>query len=152
MHCSSTCQYKLVRYSLLINNINWWNERLGFLKRVFFTLLLLLYALYSNNPGVICYLPTSLAFLQQGNVKKSKKLVNVVNIEEENLHIFWTSWEIPMKFSGKMWLMIILKVTKEQISTHSPKNIFLEEPHRGRGGGSCFLAVLGLRFAEIDNA
>ena len=57
-----------------------------------------------------------------------------------------------MKFSGKMGLMIILKVTKEQISTHSPKNIFLEEPHRERGGGSCFLAVLGLRFAELDNA
>lgn len=48
--------------------------------------------------------------------------------------------------------MIILKATKEQISTHSPKNIFLEEPHWERGGGSCFLAVLGLRFAELDNA
>ena len=84
MHCSSAYQYKLVRYSLLINNINWLNERLGFLKRVFFTLLLL-YALYSNNLDVICNLSTSLAFLQQENVKKSKKLVNVVNIEEENL-------------------------------------------------------------------
>ena len=25
---------------------------------------------------------------QQGNVKKSKKLMKIVNVEEENLHIF----------------------------------------------------------------
>ena len=31
---------------------------------------------------------TSLVSLQQGNVKKSKKLMKIVNIEEENLHIF----------------------------------------------------------------
>ena len=101
-----------------------------------------------------CYLlfVDVISFFATRKCQKPKKLVNVVNIEEENLHIFWTSWEIPLKFSGKTWLMIILKVTKEQISTNSPKNIFLEEPHRERGGGGCFLAVLGLRFAELDNA
>ena len=57
---------------------------------------------------------TSLVFLQQGNVKKSKTLIKIVNIENENLHIFWTTWGISMKFSGKTWLMIILKVTKKQ--------------------------------------
>ena len=31
---------------------------------------------------------TSLVYLQQGNVKKLKKLMEVVNIDEENLHIF----------------------------------------------------------------
>lgn len=40
----------------------------------------------------------------------SKK--KIVNIELENLHIFWaTSW-ISMEVSGKMWLVINLKVTK----------------------------------------
>ena len=34
------------------------------------------------------------------------------NIDGENLHIFWTTWEIlMMTFSGKIWLMIILKLT-----------------------------------------
>ena len=29
-----------------------------------------------------------------------------VNIERENLHIFWTTWGTSMKFSGKTWLNI----------------------------------------------
>ena len=28
--------------------------------------------------------------------------MNIVNIEEENLHIFWMTWGISVKFSGKM--------------------------------------------------
>ena len=28
-------------------------------------------------------------------------------------NIFWTTWGNSMKFSGKMWLMIILKATKK---------------------------------------
>ena len=31
---------------------------------------------------------TSLVSLQQGNVKKSEKLMKIVNIEGENVHIF----------------------------------------------------------------
>ena len=31
---------------------------------------------------------TLFAYLQQGNVKKSKKLIKIVNTGEENLHIF----------------------------------------------------------------
>ena len=48
--------------------------------------------------------------------------MKIVNIEEKNLDIFWMSWEISMKFSRKMWHMIILKVSK----THafSEKHIF----------------------------
>ena len=57
---------------------------------------------------------TSLVSLQQRNVKKSAKLTKIVNIKEENLHIFWMTWGISMIFSGKIWLMIILKVTKMQ--------------------------------------
>ena len=70
---------------------------------------------------------TSLVSLQQGNVKKSKKLMKIANFDEENLHIFWTSWGFFVKFSGKMWLMIVLKVTKNRASrflwkTHFWKN------------------------------
>ena len=35
-----------------------------------------------------------------------------VNIVGENPHIFWTTWGILMTFSGKMWLMVIIKLKK----------------------------------------
>ena len=60
------------------------------------------------------------------------------NIDGENLHIFWTTWGILMiTFSGKMWLMIILKLKlekkqKKQGLILSLKNTFLEKP-----GGEC---------------
>ena len=38
--------------------------------------------------------------------------MKIVNTDGENLHIFWTTWGISMKFSGKLWLMIILKAKK----------------------------------------
>ena len=41
-----------------------------------------------KNANVICCMLTSLVSLQQENVKKSEKLMKIVNIEEENLHIF----------------------------------------------------------------
>ena len=56
----------------------------------------------------------SLVFLQQGNVKKSKKLMKIVKIDEENLQTFQTTRGISMKFSRKMCLMIILKIKKSQ--------------------------------------
>ena len=43
----------------------------------------------------------SLVSLQQGNVKKYKKSLKIVNIEGENLHIFGSTSGISMKFSGK---------------------------------------------------
>ena len=54
-----------------------------------------------------------LVCLQQVNVKKSRKLMKTVNVDEENLHIFRTNGENSMKFSRKTCLMIILKVTKK---------------------------------------
>ena len=39
-----------------------------------------------------------------------------------------------MKFSGKMWLMIILKITKKQSYTLSLENTFLEKLQEGEGG------------------
>ena len=49
-------------------------------------------------------------FLQQGNVKKSEKQWKYY-LEGENVHIFWMTWGISMRFSGDRWPMIILKVT-----------------------------------------
>ena len=63
--------------------------------------------------------------------------MKIVNIEEENLHISWKSWEISMKFSGKMWL---IKVTKNQGFTLSLKNTFLEKSLEG-----CQIGFLGLK-------
>ena len=57
------------------------------------------------------------------------------NIDGENLHIFWTTWGIlMMTFSGKMWLVITLKLKlkKKQGLILSLKNTFLEKP-----GGEC---------------
>ena len=61
------------------------------------------------------------------------------NIDGENLPIFWTTWAIlMMTFSGKMWLMMILKLklktkkTKKQGLILSLKNTFSEKP-----GGEC---------------
>ena len=62
------------------------------------------------------------------NPKNRWKLIKLANIDRESLHIFWTIWGISMKFSGKMWLIIILKVTKNQHSTLSLEDKFFEKP------------------------
>ena len=69
----------------------------------------------------------SLVFLQQGNVKNSEKLMKIVNIKGENLHVFWTTWGILVKFPGKIWLMIILNVTKKQGFTIFLENTFSDK-------------------------
>ena len=71
---------------------------------------------------------TSLISLQKANVRKTEeKSLEIVNIEGENLHIFWTTWRISIKFSEKMRLMIRLKVTKNQGFTLPLENTFLEK-------------------------
>ena len=67
---------------------------------------------------------TSLVCWQQGNVKKSKKFMKIVKIDEENLQIFQTTRGISMKFSGKMCLMIIVKIKKNQGLSLSEKYSF----------------------------
>ena len=63
-----------------------------------------------KNADIICYMLTSLISLQQGNLKKSEKSMKIVKYSYllNNLRRF------SMKFSEKMWLIIILKVTKKQ--------------------------------------
>ena len=63
-----------------------------------------------------------LVSLKQGNLKKLKNWW--ISTEEENINIFWTIWEISMKYSGKMWLKIILKVIKSRLHPRSEKYIF----------------------------
>ena len=60
--------------------------------------------------------------------------MKVAYIGKEILYIFWMTWEISVKFSGKMWLMIILKVIKNQGFTVFLEDKFFEKPW-GRGGG-----------------
>ena len=63
--------------------------------------------------------------------KKSKTLMKIVNIDEENLHIFRKIWRMSMTFSGKMCLMIILKVTKKQGFTLSLEDTVLKNSQGG---------------------
>ena len=53
--------------------------------------------------------------------------MKIADIDREILHIFWTTWGISMKFPGNMWLMIILKVTKNHIFTLSLENKFFNK-------------------------
>ena len=77
------------------------------------------------------------------NPKNRWKLMKLANIEREILHVFWTTWGIPMKFSGKTWLMIILKVTTNQRFILFLEDTFFEKP---QGGSTSPPAVLGLIF------
>ena len=83
---------------------------------------------------IISYTVTSLVYLQTGNVKKSKYLMKIVNIDKENLHIFQITWEISMKLSGRMCLMIILKDTKSRALSSLWKVQF----RKNHKGGSTF--------------
>ena len=61
--------------------------------------------------------------------------MKIVNIDREIFHNFWTTSGILMKFSGKMCLMIILKVTENQDFTLSLEDTFFEKPLEEEGGG-----------------
>ena len=54
--------------------------------------------------------------------------MKIANTDRESLHIFWTTWVIPMKFSGKMWLMTILRARENTGFIPSLQNTFLEKP------------------------
>ena len=76
------------------------------------------------------------------NPKNWGKLMKIANIDREILHNFWTTWGISMKFSGKMYLMIILKVTKNQSFTLSLEDTFFEKQ---KGVKLTLGVVLGLK-------
>ena len=51
------------------------------------------------------------------------KLMKITNNDREIPHIFWKTCGTSMKFSGKMLLMIVLKVTKSLGFTLSLEDI-----------------------------
>ena len=57
--------------------------------------------------------------------------MKIDNIDKEILHNFWTAWGISMKFSGKICLMIILKVTKNQGFNLSLEDTIFKKPQGG---------------------
>ena len=59
------------------------------------------------------------------NSKNRWKLtkIKIAHIDRESLHIFYTTWGISMKFLGKMWLMIILKATKNSFTISSENKL-----------------------------
>ena len=61
----------------------------------------------------------SLVYLGTGNAKKSKKVMKIVNIDKENIHIFRKIKEISMKFQGEC-VLCILKVSQKQGCTFTP--------------------------------
>ena len=67
------------------------------------------------------------------NPKNWGKLMKIANIDREFLHIFWTTWGNSMKFSGKMYFKIILKVTKNQSFTLSLEDSIFEKTQGGGG-------------------
>ena len=69
-------------------------------------------------------------------------MLKLANTDRGIFHIFWTTPGISIKFSGKMWLMIILKVQKNKDFNLSLKDKFFEQPQ-----GSQFVspAILGLK-------
>ena len=50
--------------------------------------------------------------------------MKIVNIDGENVHVFWTAWEISMASTRKMWLTLILKVTTRQCFNTAQKMKF----------------------------
>ena len=52
------------------------------------------------------------------NLKNRWKSMKIANIDREILHIVWTTSGISVQVSGKMWIMIILKVTKKRVSAY----------------------------------
>ena len=60
------------------------------MKFNFTQLLSNLFKVISKNADIICYMLTSLIYLHQKYVKKCKKLIKLVDIDEEIPHMFRT--------------------------------------------------------------
>ena len=46
--------------------------------------------------------------------QKIRRIDEIVNIDGKNLNFVWMTWVTSVKFSGQLWLMAILKVTRNQ--------------------------------------
>ena len=73
-----------------------------------------------------------LVYLQQGNVKNSKILMKIVNIDKGSLDIFQKTLGISVKFSRRMCLITILNIAKNQAFTFSLENAVFEKSQGGQ--------------------
>ena len=74
------------------------------------------FSLDQSNSGKLPTIKTSSkGNCRKGNVKKSKKLMKIVNVDKENLQIFQTTSITLMTFSGKLCLMIKVYAFRKQI-------------------------------------
>ena len=87
----------------------------------------------------ICYIMTLLVFLQQIYLQNSKKLVKIAKIEEENLCNIWTTRWLLMKFLGKVWLVMTLKVTKVRLNALFNKHNLKKKQRGAYWSSSCFM-------------
>ena len=87
-----------------------------------------------------------ISFFVTRKCQKSEKLMKTVNIDGENLHIFWTNKGISNKFSGKFWLMIILKVTKTEDFTLFIEDTFLK---KSQGESNWLPGLLKVKFIHF---
>ena len=77
------------------------------------------------------------------------KLIKIANIDRESFHIFWTTWGILMKISGKTWLLII-KSQKRGLHPVFRRYIFWNT-HRGiTPPPSTAKIFLGIRFSSVN--
>ena len=53
------------------------------------------------------------------NPKNWGKMMKIANTDKEFFHIFWTAWGNSMKFSGKMYFEIILKLLGVKVTLSS---------------------------------
>ena len=82
------------------------------------------------------------------NSKNWWKSMKIGNIAREILHNFLTTWLISMKFSGKMYLMIILKVTKNQAFSLSLEDTFFEKPCNSWVWEAKIISILNKKYAK----
>ena len=63
-----------------------------------------------------------LSFFVTRKSQNIRKIVKIVNVEEENLYMFWTLWTILMKLLENMWLMMTLEIAKKTTTGLQPLN------------------------------
>ena len=91
------------------------------------------YVKSEKNAVIICYKLTPLVFFNKEMSENRWKSMKIASIDREFLHNFWMTWRTSKNLSGKMWFIIILKVTKHQGFTLSLENTVFEKS-QGEGG------------------
>ena len=80
-------------------------------------------------------------------------MTKIVKIKEVNIHIFWETQSISIKFLGKMWLTVTLKVAKNKPLQSLQTVYFLKYIFRVKAYGFWFLNEwnFNISFCQISN-